>query len=114
MKAAGEAGPGLQCLAALNHLLIAARHLPGAVDAAIGAVRHEGHQLDVFWPCLEIIKRRRRAHRVAECRMLGDIRDQLPVDIDGAAVLEGGDVFRTSLCDRHVWLRFGKLFAVIQ
>ena len=38
-KAAGQLRPGLQRLAPLHHLLVAARHLPGAVDAAVGAVR---------------------------------------------------------------------------
>ena len=46
--AAGLRRPGLQRLAPLHHLVVAARHLPGAVDPAVGAVRAKRHQLEIF------------------------------------------------------------------
>ena len=86
-EAAGQLGPGLQRLAPLHHLGVVARHLPGAVDAAVRAVRRERHQLDVFRLGLEVVEHRRRLHGIAEGRMLGDVGDELAVDIDRAAVL---------------------------
>ena len=87
-EAERDAGPRLHRLAAQQHLLVVARHLPRPVDAAVGAVGNEGHQLEVFRPRLEIVERGRRAHRVAERRMRGHVRDPLAVEIDRAAVAQ--------------------------
>ena len=99
--------PGLQRLAARHHFLIALRHLPGAVDAAVGAFGHEGHQFDIFRSGLKIVERGRRLHRVAERRMRGDILDERAVDVDRASVAQRGNVLCTCLCNRHVVLRSG-------
>jgi len=45
--------PGGQGAPALYHLGIGTRYLPAAVDAAVGAVEHERHALDVFRRRLE-------------------------------------------------------------
>ena len=104
-EAVGLRGPGLQRLAALHHLAVVPRHLPGAVDAAIRAVGHERHQLDVLRLRLEIVERRRGFHRIAERRVLGDVGHELAVDIDRSAVLEGLDVLCAGLAGRHDRLR---------
>ena len=58
-EAVGQRGPGLQRLAPLHHLGVVARHLPGAVDAAVRAFGLERHQLDVFRLRLEVVEHRR-------------------------------------------------------
>ena len=100
-EAAGQLRPGLERLPSLDHLGVVARHLPGPADAAIRAIGLERHQLDVLRPCLEVVERGRRAHRIAERRMLGDVRHELAVDIDRAAVLQRFDVFGSGLAGTH-------------
>src|ERR1051325_1919322 len=104
-EAAAQLCPGLHGLPSLHHLGVVLRHLPGAVDAAVGAVGLEGHELDVFGPGLEIVQRGCRAHGVPERRMLGYVRHHLAVDIDGAAVLQRLDVLRPRFTGRHGRLR---------
>ena len=100
--AAGLGRPGLQRLAPLHHLLVAARHLPGAIDPAVGAVRAKRHELEIFRLGLVIIERSCRMHGVAKGRVLGDIADKLAVKIDGASVLERLDVLGAGLAIAHV------------
>jgi hypothetical protein len=91
----------MQRRAALDQLVVAARHLPGAVDAPVGAVRLERHQLDVLGRGLEVVEQARGFDRVAERRMLGDVARELAVDVDGPAVLERLDVLRPGLAGGH-------------
>ena len=60
----GEAGPGLHRLAALDHLGVVARHLPGAIDPPVRARWQERHHLDVFRSRLIVVKQRRRLDRI--------------------------------------------------
>src|SRR5947209_3429767 len=80
---------------------MAARHLPAAVNAPVCAFGNERHRFGVFVARLEIVKRGRGADRVTERRVLGDVVDQPTVDVDGAAVLQGSDVFGAGLGGRH-------------
>src|SRR4029077_11485947 len=91
-EAATQRRPSLQGLAPLHQLRVVARHLPAAIDPAVGTIRLKRHQLDIVRLRLEVVKLGGGKHRVAECRMLGDVGDQFAVDIDGAAVLERLDV----------------------
>lgn len=100
-EAARERRPRLQRLAAFHHLLVAARHLPAAVDPAVGAVRLERHQLEIFRTRLKIVERRRRAHRIAEGLVLGDVGNELAVEIDGAAVLQRLDMLGARFAVAH-------------
>ena len=61
-ETAGQLRPSLQRLAALEHLLVTARHLPAAVHPPVGAFGLEGHQLDIFGPRLKVVERGGGAH----------------------------------------------------
>ena len=100
-KAAGQRRPGLQRFAPLHHLVVAARHLPGAVDAPVRAVRLEGHEFEIVRMRLEVVERGGGAHRVAERGMRGDVADRLAVEKDGAAVLERLDVLGSGFAIAH-------------
>src|SRR5580704_7369384 len=100
-EAAGQSGPSLQRLAPLHQLLVIARHLPAAIDAAIRALRLKRHQLDIFRLRLEVVELGRGEHSVAKGRVRGDVVDKLAVDIDGAAVLERLDVLGAGPHVRH-------------
>src|ERR1700693_3689598 len=79
--------------------------LPGAVDAAIaagsGAVRREGHPVQVFRSRLIVIERSRRGTRVAEGGMRGDVLDPLAVDIDSPPVAQRAEMIRAGLAGLH-------------
>ena len=91
----------MQGFAPLHHLVVAAGHLPGAVDAPVRAVRLKGHELEILGTRLEIVKRGGGMHRVAERRMLGHVADRLAVKKDGAAVLERLDVLGSGFAIAH-------------
>src|SRR5262249_56639313 len=75
-----------------------------AVDAAVGAVERERHQLQVFRPRLEIVQRGGRTDGIAKGAMCGDVADELALEIDGAAVLQRPDVLGAGLAVAHVRL----------
>src|SRR6202043_718145 len=100
-EAATQRRPGLQGLAPLHQLLVAARHLPAAIDPAVGAVGLKRHQLDVLRLRLKVVKLGGGKRRITKRRVLGDVGHQLAVDIDGAAVLERLDVLGASSHVRH-------------
>jgi hypothetical protein len=104
-----DSRPGLQGLAPLHQLLVVARHLPAAIDAAVGSLRLKRHQLDVLRLRLKIVKLGGGKHRATECRMFGDVGDEFAVDIDRAAVLERLDVLGAGSHVRHRPLRRTRL-----
>jgi hypothetical protein len=89
---AGQTRPGLQGLPPLHQLIVVARHLPAAIDAAAGTAAPKCHQLQVLRLRLEIVQRRDGTNRVAEGGVFSDVGDKLAVDIDRAPVLERVDM----------------------
>src|SRR5260370_35387645 len=91
----------------MDQLVIAARQLPGPVDASTAA-DIEGHTFEIIRTGLVVVQRAGRRHGIAIGGMLRDVVDQLSVQIDGSTVEQALNMLRAVLYGRFLhrtWTR---------
>jgi hypothetical protein len=86
--AVAQARPSLQCLAPRNEFRVAARHLPGATCPSHSTRGDKCHQFQIFGARLVVVEACGGGDCIAEGCVRGDVANGLPVEVDGAPVLQ--------------------------